>query len=397
MTSLILALLCAQGGAAAYDPVGVHVDAGGVLRSRTTTTDARLTKLWADAKNHQRDGKLLYISLPKLFEQAKKGMTDEVRYLGGMTKLQYVFVFENDLVIAGPAEPFDAANKYRPLGRITGRPVLHIDDLIVAIRAFASKSPDRIGCDIHVTKEVQKRISDKITAVGPTAGVIGFKKACEQIADAGGEQPVQYYGIDPETRFAFVCVEADYRLKQLALGVLPSPVAKVVSYKAMLDKPEAAHRFSLESDYEALLVSKDGKAFELRGPSLKVNSGLLGKPDSTDADISTAARRFKQLCNEHWEALTKHLVEWADLANLGDLAILGALIASEKISLDLEGLTPAKMTAPKSAMTVCSYKSSGREVIFIAGGVWIKSEVKRVEDEAPLKKSARPMDGWKTP
>ncbi|MBI2898921.1 MAG: DUF1598 domain-containing protein [Planctomycetes bacterium] len=411
MTSFVLSALCAQIGAAAYDPVGVHVDAAGVLRSRTTTTDPRLAKLWAEAKKHQKDGQLLYVSLPRLFAEARKlvdagkPLPDEIRYLGGMTRLRYVFVYPDsrDVVIAGPAEPFDASVRYRPLGRITGRPVLHIDDVVVAIRAFGSKNPDRIGCDIEITDEIRKRISDKITAIGPSAGVIGFKKACDEIAEAGGPQPVKFYGIDPETRFAFACVEADYRLKQLALGVLPSPVASVSSYKSMLLQPEAAHRFSLESDYEALLVSPDGKAYEIRGPSLKVNTGLLGKPESTDKDVSTAARRFKQLCNENFEALTKHLVEWADLANLGDLAILGAIVAQDKLaektgwdtSWVRDGFPVTKMTAPKSAMTVCSYKASGRAAVFISGGVWIRGDAARKADEGPAKEAARPEgEGW---
>lgn len=391
---LTLLLLCAQvaPGAAAYDPEGVHVDAQAVLRARTVEPDSRLAKLWADAKANPKSSKLLQLSLVKLFADARalldagKPLTDEIRYLGGMTKLQYVFFYPKDIVIVGPAEPFDATASYRPLGRITGRPVLHIDDVVVAIRAFSKAKPDRIGCDIELTKEVQQRVSEKIKAVAPKVGSLGFKKACEQIAEAGGGQPVKYYGIDPETRYAFVCVEADYRLKQLALGVLPTPVAKVVSYKALLDEPEAAHRFSLESDYEALLVSSDGNAFEIRGPSLRVKTGVLGKPD---AQPSAAAQKFAQLCNEHWTALTRSLVEWADLSNLGDLAILGALVA-EKAPIDLAWFPVKKIAAPKSAQTVCSYMSAGRSVIFIAGGVWIKSEAKRVVQDAVVEREAVP-------
>lgn len=418
----VLLLPCRAGSAwaqwaAAYDPVGVHVDAQGVLRSRTTDHDPRLAELWKNAKGLKKDGKLLYVSLPRLFAEARalieggKPLPDEITYVGGMTKLQYIFVYPDvkDLVIAGPVEPFDAKVPYRPLGLISGRPVLHLGDLVTALRAFAgTKKPDRLGCDIEITNEIRERISARIKAVGPGAQYTGIRKAADQIAEAGGPQPVKFYGIDPDTRFAFVCVEADYRLKQLALGTLPSPVSKVVSYKSMITQPEEAHRFSLESNYESLFVSPSGNAFQIKGPSLRVNGGLLGNPQSKLEDTSAAGKRFVQLCNENYDALTRHLVYWADLANLGDLSVLAALVGGDKLAekagwdlawiLDPKGYPVPRMPAPKAAATLCNYTSSGKMLIFVTGGVWIKPAewaAKRSKDERLDGKSARPEgEGW---
>ncbi len=412
---LLLAALLLPQGAAAYDPQGVHVDAEGVLRSKTVDSDPRLADLWKAAKSLKKDDKLLYISLPRLFAEAKKlidakkPLPDEIRYLGGMTKLQYLFAYpdDHDIVIAGTAEPFDASVPYRPLGKLTGRPVLHFDDLVVALRAFATdKKPDRLGCDIELTKEIADRVSKKINEVGPTAQYTGIQKAADKIAEAGGPQPVKFYGLDPETRFAFVCVEADYRLKQLALGIYKSPVSKVVSYKSLIDKPEEAHRFSLESNYDALAVSPSGNAFHLKGASLKVNGGLLGKPESKEADMSPAARQFARQCNENFDALLRHMVCWADLANLGDLSVVAALVAGELAKktgwelgwiVDPKQYAIARMIAPKSAATLCSFTSSGKLLIFMSGGVWIKPAEwaeKRAKDEQVEGKAARPGDGW---
>ena len=418
--TLVAFLACAAPAwaqfAAGYDPVGVHVDAAGVLRSRSVDADPRLAELWKNAKSLQKDGKLLYISLPRLFAEARKivesgkPLPEDMRYLGGMTKLQYVFVYADtkDLVIAGPAEPFDAKTAYRPLGKITGRPVLQLDDLVTALRAFGpGQKPDRLGCDIEITKEIAEKVSNKAKAVGPTAQIIGFKKACDQIAEAGGPQPVKYYGMDPETRFAFVCVEADYRLKQLALGILASPALKVKSYRSLLSRPEAEHRFSLESDYEALRVSPAGDAYELRGLSLKVNGGLLGKPETTPEDMSQAGRTFVELCNANFALLLRGLPEWADLCNLGDLSVLGAIVAEDRLSekagwdpswvLDPKGYVAARMPAPASAATLCSIAVSGNFALFVTGGVWIKPAdwaAKRAPDDALRAKAARPSEGW---
>jgi hypothetical protein len=402
--------------AAAYDPQGVQVDARGVLRSRTTDPDPRLAELWKNAKSLQKDGRFLYVSLPRLLAEARrtleggKPLPPDLRYLGGMTRLQYVFVFPEakDLVIAGPAEPVDAREFFRPLGKITGRPVLQLDDLVMALRAFgAGRNPDRLGCDIEITAEIRERVNAKIQAIGPTSRIIGFRKACDQIAEAGGLQPVKFFGLDPTTRFAFVCVEADYRLKQLGLGLLPSPVPKVESYRSLISQPEKEFRFSLESNYDALAAAPDGLAFELRGPSLKVNGGLLGHPESTIQDLSPAGKRFVTLCNENFDALARHLVSWSDLCNLGDLSVLAALVEGDGLAekagwdlgwiLDAKGYPVAEMTAPTSAATLCNFTTSGNNALFLTGGIWIKPAewaAKRAPDERLGGKAARPDEGW---
>jgi hypothetical protein len=407
----------AAGQAGAYDPQGVHVDALGVFRSRTVDPDPRLAEIRKAARSLPKDARILYVSLPRLFAEARrlqesgKPLPDEIRYVGGMTKLQFVFLYADskDLVIAGPAEPFDAREAYRPLGKLSGRPVLHLDDLATALRAFGpGLKPDRLGCDIEITKEIQEKVAAKTKAIGPAAQVVGFRKTCDQIAEAGGPQPVKFYGVDPDTRFGFVCVEADYRLKQLALGILPSPVSKVTSYRGLLEKPEREHRFSLESNYEALAVSPDGAAFELRGPSLKVNGGLLGDPQSKPEDMSSAGQRFVALANENFEALARQMPSWADLANLGDLSVLAALVSEDRLAekagwdlswiLDPKGYAVARMPAPKSAATLCNFVVQGNFAIFVSGGIWIKPAdwaAKRASDQRVAEKASRPESGWR--
>ena len=397
--------------AGAMDPQGVHVDAQGVLRSRTVESDPRLAEI---RKSPRQGGKLLYVSLPRLMAEARrltaegKPLTPEIRRLGGLTKLQYVFVYpeEKDLVIAGPAEAFEPADGFRPLGKSTGRPVLHLDDLVVALRAFGpGKRPDRLGCDIDITREIQEKVAAKTKAVGPAAQVVGFRKTCELIAEAGGPQPLKFYGIDPDTRFGFVCVEADYRLKQLALGLLPSPVPAVESYRSQLLKPEREVRFSLESNYEALLASADGLAFELRGASLRVNGGLLDDPSSKPEDMPAAGRRFVEQCNANFDGLARQILPWADLCNLGDLSVLAALLTQDdlagKAGWDLawmlEGYPVTRLPSPRSAATLCSVSVTGNNAIFVTGGVWIKPAEwasKRKPDESVRAKASRPAAGW---
>ncbi|HLG42001.1 MAG TPA: DUF1598 domain-containing protein [Planctomycetota bacterium] len=406
------AVAWAQGRAWA-DPQGVFMDDDGVLRRREKDDTDRLAEIRKRAAGKEKDGQLVYVSLPRVLAEAKKCLDagqpipDKLRYLGGMTRLQYVFVYpdEGDIVIAGPAEPFDTKVPYRPLGEKTGRPVIHLDDLVTAMRAAGpGQKPQRIGCDIEVTKEIAERCAAKLKEVAPKAQEMGVQKAAEEIAKAGGNQAILYYTIPQNSRFAFVCAEADYLLKQLALGLYKSPVSKVRSYNDMITKPERHHRFSLESQYDSLLVSADGNAYEFRGPSLKVNTGLLQRLGQQDGEVSPAAQKFMDGCNKNWDEMSRGILSWSDLANLGDLTVLAALIGKDQLHtkskwdiawvMDPNGYPVKPIDSPKSAHRLCNYHYGGNMLLFTHGGVlinpqeWAAKQVK--DDEGKFKRPTRP-------
>lgn len=372
------------------DPQGVYIDSEGVLRTRKEDKRGRLKELRNRIKAKKGPRDLVYVSLPRIFARARKAVEagepipEKIRYLGGMVKLRYVFVYpeENDLVIAGPAEPVDANNLFRPLGKSTGRPVLQLDDLVVALRvAGPGKSPRRIGCDIEVTPEIAERVKAKIREVAPKAQSMGVRNAADEVAKAGGKQPVTYYSLPKDCRFAFVCVEADYVLKHLALGLFRSPVRRLKSYNELIRKPERAHRFSLETHYDAIVVSPRHDAFELTGPSLKVNTGLLQRLGRQKGKPSRAARRFVDGCNRYWDELSRHILSWSDLANLSDLSVLAAIIGKEELHkkaawdlswvLDPKGYPVAEVKCPRYAHRLANYSYAGNMLLFTSGGVWI--------------------------
>lgn len=398
------------------DPQGVYLDGEGALRRREKDADDRLAEIRKKARGKQKEGDLCFVSLPRVLAEARKcveagrPIPDHLRYLGGLVKLKYIFVYpeSGDLIIAGPSEPYDTKVPYRPLGQITGRPVLHLDDLVVALRAAGpGRSPQRIGCDIEVTREIVERCQKKLRELSGQVGTLGGRKVANAVADAGGLQSVKYYSIDETTRFAFVCVEADYKLKELALGLIKSPVAEVKSYNSLLTKPERHHRFSLDSDYEALIVGADGNAFELRGPSLKVNSGPLNLEGPARGEMSEAAKQFMNACNKHFEKLAANLLSWSDLSNLSDLTVLAALIAKDSLHervkwdlawvLDPKGYPVRPVPPVKTAHRLCNYNTAGNMMIFTHGGVLLNPLVwveKRVQDsEARLKLPPRPEKG----
>ena len=62
--------------------------------------------------------------------------------LAGLTRVEYVFYYPDtkDIVIAGPAEGYVRDATGRMVGTTTRRATLQLEDLIVALRAFAPDS-----------------------------------------------------------------------------------------------------------------------------------------------------------------------------------------------------------------------------------------------------------------
>ena len=68
-----------------------------------------------------------------------------MRYLAGLLRVRYVFYYPDskDIVLAGPAEGWVPDPAGRIVGITSRRPVVQLQDLVVALRAFplAGSSP----------------------------------------------------------------------------------------------------------------------------------------------------------------------------------------------------------------------------------------------------------------
>src|SRR3954466_6009998 len=86
-------------------------------------------------------------------------LPDDLRFLAGMQRVQYVLVYpeEHDVVLAGPGEGWKVDDEGNIVGVTTGRPVLRIEDLILAFRAIDNARRGGISCSIDPTPEGQQR------------------------------------------------------------------------------------------------------------------------------------------------------------------------------------------------------------------------------------------------
>jgi len=402
------------------DPLllGVHIDRDGLLSMRKPTDDpkliavrkAALAKAKKHAKTQGNKAQLAYISLPRLFAEAKatieagKELPDKLKYLDGMTKLRYVFVFpdEKDLVIAGDAEPYDAADPARPIGLRTGRPVLRLDDLVVVLRTVGPGNPrGAIGCSIDPPDGAMKLVSEIIA--NPANRKLSKEKKSELLAESVGPQTVRFINIEPDTRVAFVCVEADYLMKRMAMGIdpTPGPVQQVHQSEKL-----AFNRLWFTPNFDPLLVSKDGRAYELRGQSLQLNArGDQVEDVAANAGTAGWAKQFTR----HFPQIAAAVPAYGDLWNITDLSLLAALIGEDRLHakagwdlewvLDPKGYPVPKVPVIRTADTVAHYRTGA----YIVGGVELQflqhvSAKGRQHDDTDklLQLLARPAEGWMT-
>ncbi len=400
---------------------GVYVDAQGTVKARQVVSQGRFSAVRRRPIGQVEEKDLCYISLPRLFAQvktqldAKQPVGDDLRFLNGMTKLRYVFVFpdDNDLVIAGECEPIPARHNGRPIGKKSGRPMLRLDDLVTALRTVGpGKRARAFGCSIDLTNAQLNNMATEARKWGAIRSS-QRRAMADALAKAVGPQAVRFIGVEPNTMFAYVCVEADYLLKRVSLGLTPPPTPKVPSALSMATSGEGMyHRFWFEPKYEPLLVSEDGNAYALRGQALQVKA--TGTIDRNAPKAGPSAQRFAKAFTDNFETIAAKHPIFADLWNVTDLAMLAALIEQDGLHkkvgwnvdwlLESSGYPVATVIVPRQADALVNYHKRSGRVGFGVGGVMLSPyrEIvpeKREQDKAgKLQKAARRpgTDGWVT-
>ena len=270
---------------------GVAVDAQGVLKFRRAFDPSgqlmrqRVQQAAAMLPpDLNRPSKLRKISLNRLEKAVADsiakggGIPEEMKNLAGLNEIKYVFYYPEtkDIVIAGTAEGFVRDLNGVNVGTFSGKATLQLEDLVVALRAFApySKGTNDVGCSIDPTKEGLARLNKVIASIpaynvtpGDTATIVTAMK------NALGLQNVTVRGVSPKTHFARVMVEADYRMKLIGIG-LEQPPVNIPSYveKAAAGSlaSNAMQRWYFVPNYDCVKVSEDGLAMELMGNGVKL-------------------------------------------------------------------------------------------------------------------------------
>jgi hypothetical protein len=384
---------------------GVMVDADGVLRRREVTdADGNLSRRRASRAQAKADGtsSLRKISLTRLEAAITKAIaegrqpTDEMNCLAGLLRVKYVFYYPDtkDIVIAGPAEPWDVNAEGRLCGVNSGRPVVELQDLIVALRTFApgtDHSP-QISCSIDPTAEGLQRMQEFLQSVGSNAVPAQTQFIVEGLRTSLGLQNVSIGGVPANTHFALVMVEADYRMKLIGIG-LERPPVRLASYVSQANPAtvsrNAMQRWWFVPEYQCVRVSDDKLAMELVGDGVKLAGedeivGQDGRRKQTGGS-SRASQAFVTGFTKAYPELAARSPIYAQLRNIIDLSVAAAFIRQQgyyekadwKLGAfgDESKIAVETLNTPKQVETaVASLWKNKRLMTPVGGGVEIAAE-----------------------
>ncbi len=381
---------------------GIAIDAEGVVREPTAEATEALRQALQErlqvVPTEMGPMNLRKISLRQLEaalqDAADKdlgALPDDLKYLAGIQRVQYVLVYPDrqDVVLAGPGEGWVIGEQGAIVGQTTGRPVIKLEDLLVALHATRTSRETGISCSIDPTEEGIRAMREFVSRQRT------FNPAVlDGIQQALGAQQITLTGVSDTSHFARVLVAADYRMKRIGMQLEDPPVRELPSFLQLLAasryKPKnLMPRWWMACNYEPLARSEDGLAWELRGPGVKVmteDDYVTDQGDvTTTGEQNPIAARWAEAMNQNYEKLSAKQPVFGQLRNLMDLCVIAALIDQEQL-LDRAGcelpiltgengdFLPESWNPPKTVSSQCSVMKRGSEYIITAsGGVQINA------------------------
>jgi hypothetical protein len=331
---------------------GVRIDAGVIQRDRTLDYGRVSAQQLAAAKasySHlskevQTPSLIRYISLNRLEKTIIDGkgvITDEMRYLAGLQRIVYVFYFSEskDIVIAGPAEGWHPGYEGAMMGVSSHRPVCELQDLVVALRAFApgTDGTDVVGCSIDPTEEGNARMQQFIKTFGQYDGPGRREQFVDGLRQSLGRQTVRIDGIPASTHAAVIMVAADYRMKLIGLGLDKAPNGVRIDTFAAHAEPSggnALYRWFFVPDYQSVIVTEDRTGMELAGDGVKLVAEdevvtAAGERIVQKGKVDKASKIFSLSFTVAYPRLAQKSLVFAQLRNLVDMFICAAHIQKE--------------------------------------------------------------------
>ena len=377
---------------------GVIVDTNGVIRSATVderkeTLAAMRQAIPAAAGDLAQANELRMISLSKLqaavAESEKTGtpISDEMRYLAGLQRIEYVFVYpeQNDIVIAGPAEPWIVRDDAAVVGVNSGRPVVTLDDLVVAFRSVEAARTEGLTCSIEPTPEGRQRLQNllKNVTMRPGQDPSGLEPA---MREAFGPQLIKLTGVAKDSHYARTLVAADYQMKRIAMALEKAPIDGLPSYlniaKGQRTSANSNPRWWMACNYEALSRTEDKLAWKLVGQGVKTlteNDVISKTGEATPANqIDPLAQKWADTMTGRYDALSQAQSVFGELRNCIDLSVVATLIVQERLAekagCDLSTLLGAveteKYNIPQTVEPQCSFvRGRSGWVVTASGGV----------------------------
>lgn len=380
---------------------GVMVDTQSVLGQNESAIDAEvLNQLKQGLASTDQDIKqksdLRMISLKALNQQIDQAVElnqpipVEVQFMAGLQRIKFLIVDHdnNDIVIGGPAEGLVSDAKGNVVGSKSGRPAIHLEDFLVALRsATAARTGQGVSVSMDPTPEGVQNLQKLYAQKNQFSPAL-----VNAIQEAMGEHIISLTGVPKDTRFAQILVAADYRMKRLAMGLDQSTARNLPSIIEMSAKARrkmsGAPRMWMECNYQSMATDESRSVWELRGQGVRA---LTENAFHNKDGVAVVAGKENKFATRWADQLTKRFDEisdsetvFGDLRNLMDLSVIAAVIQREnladKTGVDISTLLNDQIRLesrpiPETLPTQCSFINVATKgyIVTASGGVQIDS------------------------
>lgn len=343
---------------------GVRIDADGVLRNMTLEEQQQQLEMVrrnvvAPAGQLAEANPLRCISLKKVQEaivesaRTQKPLSAELLYLAGLTRIEYVFVYpeRQDIVIAGPSEPWTVGPYGTMVGSKSGRPIVYLEDLLTAFRYVSKARQGGVSISIEPSAQGVVQLQQTLRRISETqTAQINPSQIVPMLEQALGPQNVVLQGIPAESRMARVLLAADFRMKLYGMNLAEAPVKGLPSYLEMVrnrtsPSTQIQSRWWMACDYDAITHTSNRLAWKISGPGIKT----LTEQEVYDASgsakqtgkVDTAAKKWAEIFTKKLDELAVKDTAFGDLRNVMDLCVVAALIEAHQ----LESLAACDLSA----------------------------------------------------
>lgn len=333
-------------------PAGVFVNSEGVLskiRERKVSGAAEAWRQTASAAKSEAitwSSPLRKVSLPRLERAAQlltargQSLDESMQNLAGLYAITHLIFYPEtgDIVIAGPAGPWEFDEHQRAINSRSGKPVLQLDDLVNCLRN-ANTHEGKFGCSITPRQENLIATKNFLTSTSLTG-----RQWSDKAKSTLGAQDIDVFGIPRGTHTARVLVEADYRMKLLGMG-LEKSIPEIPSYMDRLKlKPDgtlpsfSVVRWWFTLNDQPVLANPDETVFTFTGSSVKVLSENEFVSDNGErihtgkSDIPT--RGFARDFTSYFTEISKKYPVYGQLKNIFDLALVAAIVRQKTDSVE---------------------------------------------------------------
>ncbi|TWT93802.1 DUF1598 domain-containing protein [Stieleria varia] len=319
---------------------------------------------------------------------------DAMRHMAGLSRIQYVILTDDDVIVGGPVGGIDVAGGWY-LDRQSGDAAMRSDFLFACLASASANQP--FGCTIDPTPAGMQQAAEVGARI--KSGQLPIGLAAKSLQDALGMQRVEVFGIAGDTAIGHLMVEADRHMKQLALGEAEMPEG-VKNYLDAIDATiaqgppdELLLRLWFTARPQSVRADADRTVFEIAGDAIQLsgqNQRALATGGRGNVLVDPRTQMFVDEFNRQFGAIRDRYPVYAALESVYHAAS-AAQVMHQHADADatkrlLAGLAADAtypqyaLTAPRQVESIATLHKvrNGRKmhhVLLASGGVAVDTRV----------------------